>query len=202
MIVVIWVIIICSRVKHLWISEARVALVTLSFKLLLLRLEDAERICWIRSKASIDIYVNVDIRFISSHWLRWSIGIEILLLLNIDFLLFKSCLRLTLFFWWATGRFSIIGALNCWLRFIVFRFFAAKLLIFWWFFGDRQLRVLFDKSIIDLNAKFIWMFEFFHIRLQFLNKKWKAGLLSYLKGLLDYIVAILVQEKIIKWVRR
>jgi hypothetical protein len=76
------------------------------------------------------------------------------------------------------------------------------LLIFWWFFGDRQLRVLFDKPIIDLNAKFIWMFEFFHIRLQFFNKKWKAGLLSYLKGLLDYIVAILVQEKIIKWVRR
>ena len=113
MIVVIWVIIICSRVKHLWISKARVALVTLSFKLLLLRLEDAERICWIRSKASIDIYVNVDIRFISSHWLRWSIGIEILLLLNIDFLLFKSCLRLTLIFWWATGGFSIVGALNC-----------------------------------------------------------------------------------------
>lgn len=61
-----------------------------------------------------------------------------------------------------------------------------------------KLRVLFNKTIIDLYPKLIWVLQFFHVWPQFLNKHGKIRLMSYRERFLNHIVSILIKQEVVE----
>ena len=65
-----------------------------------------------------------------------------------------------------------------------------------------ELRILLHKAIVDFDAEFIRMTKSVQVWLKFFDEVREVRLKCHLKGFLDHIVAILVQQELVEGVCR